>query len=87
MSTLRTLAFNAWVKAQITKQKIKDHFSSEEGGADSIIIAVIIIIVVIALAVVFRDQIFGWFKRLSQQADGAITSADFTNTNPSSNGG
>lgn len=80
MSTLRTLAFNAWVKAQITKQKIKDHFSSEEGGADSIIIAVIIIIVVIALAVVFRNQIFGWFGKLTSQADDAINSAGFDET-------
>lgn len=83
MSTLRTLAFNAWVKAQMAKQKIKDHFSSEEGGADSIIIAVIIIIVVIALAVIFRKQIFGWFDKLSSEASSAIDNANFDETHPS----
>lgn len=77
---MKKLVLDAWIKAQITKQRIKDHFSSEEGGADSIIIAVIIIIVVVALAVIFRDAIFGWFKGLSDDASGTISNANFSST-------
>ena len=59
---MNKIMFNAWVKAQMAKQSVKDYMKSEKGGADTIIIAVMIILVVVALAVIFRKQITGWFN-------------------------
>lgn len=75
---MEKLVMNAWVKAQIAKQKVKDLFFSEDGGADSIIIAVIIIVVVVALAIIFKDTIAGWFNGLIEEGD-ELMSTDFTN--------
>ncbi len=69
---MKDMMFKAWVKAQMAKQSIKDYFTSEEGGADSIIIAVVIIIAVIALGILFRKQIFGWFNNLSNTVDSQV---------------
>lgn len=65
---MKDLAFKAWCKAQYAKQRAKDMFTSEEGGADTVIIAIIIVVVVLGLAVVFREQIWGWFNSLTSDA-------------------
>lgn len=71
---MQDLAFKCWVKAQVAKQQVKEgvknFFSEENGGADTIIIAVILIVIVLAVAVVFRETIFGWFTDLLKAGDG-----------------
>lgn len=78
---MQDLAFKCWVKAQVAKQQVKEgvknFFSEENGGADTIIIAVILIVVVIAVAVVFREQIFGFFEKLMGAAKEDIDNTDW----------
>lgn len=69
MKRVNELAFSAWCKAQYAKQKVKDYFTSEEGGTESIIIAVVLVVLVLALAIAFRKQIWQWFNNLTDQAN------------------
>lgn len=62
---MKNFMFNSWVKAQLVKQSVKDRFTSEEGGADTIIIAVIIILVVVVIGFLFKDWIIEWFNGLT----------------------
>ncbi len=70
---MQNLMFNAWVKAQMAKQSIKDRLASEKGGADSVIIAVVIIIAVLAIGILFKDTIMGWFGSLTSKANDQIS--------------
>ena len=80
---MKDLAFKAWCKAQYAKQRAKDMFTSDEGGADTIIIAIIIIVVVLGLAVVFRNQIWRWFNNLTSDAS-SLADTDFGTSSTSS---
>lgn len=65
---MQDVMFKCWVKAQVAKQQakqgIRNLFTEETGGADSLIIAIIIIVIVVAIAIVFRDQLSNWVNAL-----------------------
>lgn len=71
--------FKCWVKTQVAKQQakqgVKDFFSEEKGGADSLIIAIVIIVVVVALGVVFREQLSNWVSDLFKAGEDQMNSA------------
>lgn len=73
---MQDVMFNCWVKAQVAKQQakqgIKNFFTEEAGGADSLIIAIIIIVVVVALGIIFRDQLTKWINTLIGKSDDQI---------------
>lgn len=78
---MQDLAFKCWAKAQIAKQQLKDgvrdFFTEECGGADSLIIAIVLIVIVVAIAVIFKDQIASWvqdlFNAANEDIDGTIS--------------
>lgn len=78
---MQDLAFKCWAKAQIAKQQVKEgiknFFSEENGGADTLIIAIILIVVVVAVAIIFKDKIFEWVNNLISSGDEQL-SEDFT---------
>ena len=78
---MQDLAFKFWAKAQIAKQQakesVKNFFSEEKGGADTLIIAIILIVVVVAVAIIFKDKIFEWVNNLISSGDEQL-SEDFT---------
>lgn len=77
---MQNLAFKCWTRAQIAKQQakesIKDFFSEEKGGADSLIIAIVLIVIVVAIAIIFRDQISNWVNSLFNSANDTLGDAD-----------
>ena len=72
------LTYKAWVKAQCLKQSAKDKlrtfFCDEQGdgGTGGIIVGVVLIVVAIGLAVIFRDQIGAWIKKLFGTANEGV---------------
>jgi len=73
---MQDVMFKCWAKAQIAKQQakqnIKNFFSEEKGGADSLIIAIILIVVVVAIAIVFREDLGKMVSNLFQRANNDI---------------
>lgn len=77
---MQDVMFKCWAKAQIAKQQAKQNiksFFSEENGAEGLIVAIILIVIVIAIAVVFREQIFGWVEKLFKAGDDDFNSVDW----------
>lgn len=76
---MEKIMYKTWVKAQMTKQSVKDgikkFLAPEDGGADGIIIAVVIIIIVVALGIAFREQIGSWIGKLFKSASDEISDA------------
>lgn len=77
---MKELTFKCWAKAQIAKQQIKENvkdlFSEEKGGADSLIIAIVLIVIVVAIAVIFKDQIGAWVNSLFGEANAELSNVN-----------
>ena len=77
---MQDLAFKCWAKAQIAKQQVKEgvknFFSEEKGGADTLVIAIILIVVVVAVAIIFREQIYNWVTELFNMANEDLNNAN-----------
>ena len=73
---MEKVMFKAWVKAQTTKQAVKnklaaakDAFCDESGEGAGIIVAIILIVIAVALAIIFRDWIGEFVGKLFRQVD------------------